>query len=104
MLNVGPLRRKIESVLNYSLTRGLCCAAMQEVIHEEDEKLQELKNELGDDVYEAVTTALLEMNEYNASGRYVTSEIWNFKAGRRATLKEGIAYLMRQWRTHKRKR
>ncbi|XP_020252533.1 factor of DNA methylation 1-like isoform X2 [Asparagus officinalis] len=76
----------------------------QEVIKEDDEKLQALKNELGDGVYGAVTTALLEMNEYNPSGRYTISELWNFKESRRATLKEGIAHVMRQLKTLKRKR
>ncbi|KAL6977489.1 hypothetical protein U1Q18_026288 [Sarracenia purpurea var. burkii] len=36
-----------------------------EIIDEEDMKLKSLKGELGDEVYEAVTTALTEMNEYN---------------------------------------
>lgn len=76
----------------------------QEVIKEDDEKLQALKDELGDDAYKAVTTALLEMNEYNPSGRYCVSELWNFKEGRRATLKEGIEFVMRQLKTLKRKR
>ncbi|XP_074314956.1 factor of DNA methylation 1-like [Silene latifolia] len=41
----------------------------QEIINEEDEKLKQLKEEWGDDVYNSVTTALLELNDYNASGR-----------------------------------
>ncbi|MBA0637052.1 hypothetical protein Godav_029106 [Gossypium davidsonii] len=43
---------------------------LQEIVDEDDEKLKELRNEYGDVVYEAVSTALMEMNEYNASGRY----------------------------------
>lgn len=77
---------------------------VQEVIQEDDEKLQALKAELGDEVYEVVTTALLEMNEYNPSGRHVISELWNFKEGRKATLKEVIRYIIKQWKTLKRKR
>ncbi|TYG51744.1 hypothetical protein ES288_D10G284400v1 [Gossypium darwinii] len=41
-----------------------------EIVDEDDEKLKELRNEYGDVVYEAVSTALMEMNEYNVSGRY----------------------------------
>ena len=38
---------------------------MQEVLDEEDEKLRTLKDEFGDDVFQAVVTALKELNEYN---------------------------------------
>ena len=41
----------------------------QQVIDEEDEKLNDLRKELGDEVYKAVTAALMEINEYNPSGR-----------------------------------
>ncbi|OVA17165.1 putative domain XH [Macleaya cordata] len=77
----------------------------REVINEEDEKLKDLKNEYGNEVYEAVTTALMEMNEYNPSGRYIVPELWNFREGRKATLKEVIAYILKQLKlTPKRKR
>lgn len=75
----------------------------QEVI-QDDEKLQNLKEELGEEVYKAVTTALLEINEYNPSGRYVIPELWNFRAGRKASLKEVIQYILKQWKNSKRKK
>lgn len=73
----------------------------QEVINEEDEKLNGLKGEFGDEVYEAVTTALTEINEYNPSGRCVLPELWNFKEERKATSTEGLSYVLKQWTKHK---
>lgn len=76
----------------------------QQVIDDEDEKLKTLRNELGDEVYKAVATALTEINEYNPSGQYITAELWNYGEGRRATLKEGAEYLLQHWQVTKRKR
>ncbi|KAF7805449.1 factor of DNA methylation 4 [Senna tora] len=76
----------------------------KEIIDEEDDKLKFLKNELGDEVLGAVTSALMELNEYNPSGRYTIPELWNSKEGKKASLKEGITYLLSQWKYHKRKR
>lgn len=76
---------------------------VQEIIDEEDEKIKSLK-ELGDEIYMAVTTALKELNEYNPSGRYVIPDLWNFKEGRKATLKEVISYIVGNIRRLKRKR
>ncbi|GMY07489.1 factor of dna methylation 1 [Fagus crenata] len=39
----------------------------QEIIDEEDEKLNKLRKEWGEEVYMAVVTALKELNEYNPS-------------------------------------
>lgn len=69
----------------------------QQVLDVEDEKLKGLRNELGDEVYEAVTTALMEINDYNPSGRYIISELWNFSEGKRATLQEGVTFLLNEW-------
>lgn len=38
----------------------------------------------------AVKTALEELYEFNGSGRYPVSVLWNFERGRKATVKEGI--------------
>ncbi|CAI8589308.1 unnamed protein product [Vicia faba] len=76
----------------------------QEVIDDEDEKLKELKNEMGEQVHGAVVAALKEINEYNPSGRYVTSELWNYAEGKKATLREGVKLLLKQWKLKKRKR
>ncbi|KAF3450961.1 hypothetical protein FNV43_RR07050 [Rhamnella rubrinervis] len=76
----------------------------QEIIDEEDEKLRELKDHWGEEIYKAVVTALNEINEYNPSGRYVVPELWNFKEGRKATLKEVISYALKNLKTLKRKR
>lgn len=74
---------------------------MQETIDDSDKKLKQLKEEWGDEVYNAVTTALLEVNEYNASGRYVVPELWNFRQGRKASLNEVIQYVLKQLKTLK---
>ncbi|PSR96009.1 Factor of DNA methylation like [Actinidia chinensis var. chinensis] len=76
----------------------------QEIIDEDDELLKNLKEEWGVEIHEAVTAALIEMNECNPSGRYVISELWNFKEKRKATLKEVIAYILKSLKTLKRKR
>ena len=76
----------------------------QEIIDEEDERLKGLRNEHGGDVYKAVTDALKEMNEYNPTGGYCVSELWNFKEGRKATLTEGVKQILKECGLFKRKR
>ncbi|KAM5578576.1 factor of DNA methylation 1-like, partial [Rosa sericea] len=76
----------------------------EEIIDEEDEKLQNLKEEWGIKIHDCVVTALKELNEYNPSGRYVISELWNKKEGRKATLKEVFAFILKNIKIRKRKR
>ncbi|KMT18333.1 hypothetical protein BVRB_2g024900 [Beta vulgaris subsp. vulgaris] len=77
---------------------------LSEVIDENDKKLLELKQEWGEEAYKAVVEALLEVNEYNASGRYPVPELWNYKENRQATLGEVIQYVIKQWLTQKKKK
>ncbi|KAI3929250.1 hypothetical protein MKX01_006486 [Papaver californicum] len=71
----------------------------KEVLDEEDEKLKCLKQESDEEVYKAVITAIIEMNQYNPTGdiNEPIKEIWNFKEGKRATLKEGISFLLKMY-------
>ncbi|KAL6202539.1 hypothetical protein ACLB2K_026247 [Fragaria x ananassa] len=69
----------------------------KEIIDEDDNKLKDLKSELGNEVYKVVTTCLMELNEHNSSGRYKIQELWNFREGRKATLAEGVAYILKLW-------
>ena len=86
-----------------SSTLSLCSSFMnlhlpllQEVVDEEDEQLKSLRDEWGEEVLEAVKTALEELNEHNPSGRYSVPALWNFKEKRKATLKEVIEYMTLQ--------
>lgn len=76
----------------------------ERVVVEDDELLKRLKVEWGMDAYQGVMTAFEEMNEYNPSGRYVVSELWNFKEKRKASMKEIIAYIFKNLKSYKRKR
>lgn len=66
--------------------------------------LTELTEEWGEEAYKAVAEALLEVNEYNASGRYPVSELWNYKENRRATLGEVMQYVIKQWQSNRKKK
>ncbi|PKA56393.1 hypothetical protein AXF42_Ash014896 [Apostasia shenzhenica] len=76
----------------------------KEILKEDDAKLASLRENWGDAAYKSVVTALLELNEYNPSGRYIIPELWNFKEDRKASIGEVIAYILQQWKTNKRKR
>ncbi|KAJ9548804.1 hypothetical protein OSB04_021347 [Centaurea solstitialis] len=72
------------------------------VLDEEDEKIAELKEMCDEGIYDAVVTALKELNEYNPNGRYPLLELWNNNEKRKASLNEGIEYILKQWRAHNR--
>uniref|UniRef100_A0A0D9VW21 Factor of DNA methylation 1-5/IDN2 domain-containing protein n=1 Tax=Leersia perrieri TaxID=77586 RepID=A0A0D9VW21_9ORYZ len=75
-------------------------------INEDDEKLHALRMEFGDEAYNVVVKALVEMNEYNPSGnvRFPIPELWNFKENRIAPIPEVVGYMVKQWKTHKNKK
>ncbi|KAL2338202.1 hypothetical protein Fmac_012648 [Flemingia macrophylla] len=77
---------------------------VENIIDEEDKRLQSLKQEWGDEIHSAVVEALKEINEYNASGGYTVLELWNFKEKRKATLKEVVNYIVDHIKPLKRKR
>ncbi|WVZ95030.1 hypothetical protein U9M48_040840 [Paspalum notatum var. saurae] len=76
----------------------------QRVINDKDEKLVGLKEQFGIEVCNAVTTALMEINEYNASGSYVVSELWNKKENRKASITEAVQHILKKWKAQKRRR
>ncbi|KQK20464.1 factor of DNA methylation 1 [Brachypodium distachyon] len=76
----------------------------KEVVNDDDPRLRELWIEYGDDVCNAVKTALSEVNEYNPSGRYAVLELWNFKKARKATMKEVLRYIFLQTGTMSKRR
>ena len=62
----------------------------------EHDKISMLKGECNEQVYDAVVSALKEMNEYNPSGRYSLVELLNKKDNRTTTMKEGVEFMLRQ--------
>ncbi|XWS65980.1 hypothetical protein CRYUN_Cryun05aG0160800 [Craigia yunnanensis] len=91
----------------YPFKRELIDGKDQEIINSDDIMLKKLRSEWGDEVYKAVSNSLLELNEYNGSGRYIVLELWNFKEGRKASLKEAVECIIQELKTqksHKRRR
>lgn len=80
------------------------CKLFQRTIRSDDEKLNGLRVQLGEKAYNAVITALMEVNEFNASGSYIVSELWNYRERRKATLREGVEVLLGLQNAQKRKR
>jgi len=77
---------------------------LQEVLDDDDAKLKLLRFEYGDDVCNAVKTALMEINMYNPSERDLVPEFWNFRKGRKATIKEVLYLFGHMEMTTKRRR
>ena len=71
-----------------TVTSILLCM-VQEIVNEEDEKLRNLKQKWGEEIYEIVVTTLKEVNEYT-----IVAELWNFKENKKVTLKEVIGQTM----------
>uniref|UniRef100_A0ACD5VMX3 Uncharacterized protein n=1 Tax=Avena sativa TaxID=4498 RepID=A0ACD5VMX3_AVESA len=80
------------------------------IVSKDNEKLRELKEEHGEEIYTLVTKALDEITEYRSyveehGGEiYGVPELWNYKANRLATSKEAIEYAVKQWMANKNKR
>lgn len=76
---------------------------LSEVVDENDKKLAELREEWGEEAYQAVVNALLDLKEYNPGARYSIPELWNFEKGRRAYLEEVIQQIILLWEILKKK-
>lgn len=79
---------------------------LQEIIDVEDATLNLVKNQLGDEFYKFITTALVKVNEdenRNANKndpfyRYIRPVMWNYKTGRRATVTDVCLDAMEWWK------
>lgn len=64
------------------------------MLKEDDELVQGLKEEWGQEIHDAVVEALNELHEYNPSGCYVVPELWNFAENRKAELDEAVSCIL----------
>ncbi|TVU17619.1 hypothetical protein EJB05_33667 [Eragrostis curvula] len=70
------------------------------VLREDDAKLQELK-EYGEEAYDAVTKALVELNTGEGSRRTPFPVLWNNEEGRKAPMKEAVRHALELWKASK---
>lgn len=78
----------------YILSQDSKCE-MQRVVDKNDEKLRKLKNQYGEEVYNEVIRAKLEIEDHNASGSYVIVELWNYEENRKATMEEATDVMLK---------
>lgn len=76
----------------------------QEIIDENNEKLKKLKAEYGDEAYQAMVAALNKLNKYTPSGKYLVAQLWDNKEKRNALLNEGVEFILKQWKSHRKKK
>ncbi|KAJ0266724.1 XH/XS domain-containing protein [Hirschfeldia incana] len=67
----------------------------KKVVDKNDEKLIKLKDVYGEALYNEVVRAKMEIVEYNPSGGYVVSELWNFEKNRKATMEEATDVMLK---------
>ncbi|CAL9244242.1 unnamed protein product [Arabidopsis halleri] len=65
------------------------------VVDKNDEKLRKLKEQYGEEVYNEVVRAKLEIEEHNASGSYVIVELWNYGENRKAKMEEATDVMLK---------
>ncbi|CDY33034.1 BnaA10g12400D [Brassica napus] len=65
------------------------------VVDKNDLKLVKLKSDYGEELYNEVVRAKVEIVEYNPSGGYVVSEMWNLEKNRKATMEEGTDVMLK---------
>lgn len=68
---------------------------MQRVVDKNDEKLRKLMEQYGEEVYNEVVRAKLEIEEHNASGSYVIVELWNYVENRKAKMEEAADVMLK---------